>query len=57
MVGSSTGCIGIITPQCRRSEGSPDNDIDNCALPFAAIMLLFIVSLMKALTIDRNYYE
>lgn len=27
------------------------------ALPFAAIMLLFIVSLMKALTIDRNYYE
>lgn len=27
------------------------------ALPFSVIMLLFIVSLMKALTIDRNYYE
>jgi choline/glycine/proline betaine transport protein len=27
------------------------------ALPFSVIMLLFIVSLMKALIIDKNYYE
>ncbi|WP_353140349.1 BCCT family transporter [Pseudopedobacter sp.] len=27
------------------------------ALPFSVIVLLFIVSLVKALTIDRNYYE
>lgn len=27
------------------------------ALPFSVIMLLFIVSLVKALTIDENYYE
>src|SRR5690606_33073781 len=27
------------------------------ALPFSVIMLLFIVSLVKALSIDRNYYE
>lgn len=27
------------------------------ALPFSIIMLLFIVSLMKALSIDRKYYE
>lgn len=27
------------------------------ALPFSVIMLLFIVSLMKALIIDRNYYD
>src|SRR5690606_16060327 len=27
------------------------------ALPFSAIMLLFIISLIKALSIDRNYYE
>ncbi|MCJ8152952.1 BCCT family transporter [Chryseobacterium sp. SSA4.19] len=27
------------------------------ALPFAVIMILFIVSLIKALMIDRNYYE
>src|SRR5690606_41379916 len=27
------------------------------ALPFSIIMLLFIVSLMKALTIDGEYYE
>lgn len=27
------------------------------ALPFSLIMLLFIVSLMKAVTIDRDYYE
>lgn len=27
------------------------------ALPFSIIMLFFIVSLIKALTIDRNYYE
>lgn len=27
------------------------------ALPFSIIMLLFIVSLVKALTIDRSYYE
>ncbi|MBX2925710.1 MAG: BCCT family transporter [Chitinophagaceae bacterium] len=27
------------------------------ALPFSIIMLLFIVSLVKALSIDRNYYE
>ncbi|RZJ86840.1 MAG: BCCT family transporter [Chryseobacterium sp.] len=27
------------------------------ALPFSIIMLLFAVSLMKALTIDRSYYE
>ncbi len=27
------------------------------ALPFSVIMLLFIVSLVKALSIDKNYYE
>lgn len=27
------------------------------ALPFAVIMVLFIISLIKALMIDRNYYE
>jgi len=27
------------------------------ALPFALIMIVFIVSLMKALVVDRNYYE
>lgn len=27
------------------------------ALPFALIMIVFIVSLMKALIVDRNYYE
>src|SRR5690606_6260450 len=27
------------------------------ALPFSVIMLLFIVSLIKALSIDRSYYE
>lgn len=27
------------------------------ALPFSVIMLLFIISLIKALSIDRNYYE
>src|SRR5690625_7574248 len=27
------------------------------ALPFSLIMLMFIVSLMKALVIDRSYYD
>jgi choline/glycine/proline betaine transport protein len=27
------------------------------ALPFSIIIILFIVSLMKALIIDKNYYE